>query len=139
MCIRDRFYGYEHWLRYLKVNKYVKPIMKSNSKVSSFSNHRSNLLSNIIFNRTSFAGGALGFNLTEINNLITGGISENHSSLHYVDNKWYEYFSRSDAELSKWMTLVDLDIRLPELLLMLSLIHISEPTRLLRISYSRLF
>jgi asparagine synthetase B (glutamine-hydrolysing) len=32
--------------------------------------------------------------------------------------KWDEYFSRKDAELSKWMTLVDLDIRLPELLLM---------------------
>ena len=111
----ELFYGYEHWHRYLKVNKYVKPIMKSNSKVSSFSNHRSNLLSNIIFNRTSFAGGALGFNLTEINNLITGGISEDHSSLFYVDNKWDEYFTRSDAELSKWMTLVDID---------LSLIHI---------------
>ena len=114
----ELFYGYEHWLRYLKLNKYIKPIMKSNSRVSSFSNHRSNLMSNIIFNRTSFAGGALGFNLTEINNLITGGISAEQSSLFYVDNKWDEYFSRSDSELSKWMTLVDLDIRLPELLLM---------------------
>ena len=76
------------------------------------------MLSNIIFNRTSFAGGALGFNLSEINKLVEGGIPENSSSLHYVDNKWDEYFSRSDAELSKWMTLIDLNIRLPELLLM---------------------
>lgn len=114
----ELFYGYEHWLRYLKLNKYIKPIMKSKSRVSSFSKHRSNLLSNILFNRTSFAGGALGFNLTEINNLIEGGIPVDSSSLHYVDNKWDEYFSRPDAELSKWMTLIDLDIRLPELLLM---------------------
>ena len=92
--------------------------MKNNSRVSGFSNHRLNLLSNIIFNRTSFAGGALGFNLSEINRLVEGGISENPSSLHYVDSKWNDYFSRPDAELSKWMTLVDLDIRLPELLLM---------------------
>ena len=114
----ELFYGYEHWLRYLKLNKYIKPIFRSNSKISSFSKHRTNLVSNIIFNRTSFAGGALGFNLTEINKLTEGGITENASSLFYVDNKWDEYFSRKDAELSKWMTLVDLDIRLPELLLM---------------------
>ncbi len=114
----ELFYGYEHWLRYLKLNRFIKPIMKNNSRVSGFSNHRLNLLSNIIFNRTSFPGGALGFNLSEINRLVAGGISENPSSLHYVDSKWDDYFSRSDAELSKWMTLVDLDIRLPELLLM---------------------
>ena len=114
----ELFYGYEHWLRYLKLNKYIKPIMRSNSRLSAFSSHRSNLLSNVMFGRTSFAGGALGFNLTEINKLVEGGISDEFSSLHYVDKKWDKYFSRSDAELSKWMTLVDLDIRLPELLLM---------------------
>ena len=76
------------------------------------------MLSNIIFGRTSFAGGALGFNLTEINKLVDGGIPNNSDSFNYVDRKWEEYFSRDDAELSKWMTLIDLDIRLPELLLM---------------------
>ncbi len=35
-----------------------------------------------------------------------------------VDNRWQEYFKKPDAKLSKWMTLIDLKIRLPELLLM---------------------
>ena len=83
-----------------------------------FDNHRSNLVSNILFNRTSFSGGALGFNLSEINNLVSGGISDEYSSIHYVDNMWDQYFSNRNSKLSKWMTLVDLKIRLPELLLM---------------------
>ena len=114
----ELFYGYEHWLKFIRLNKLVKPIRNTNSKVSRFSSHRLNLLSNIIYGRTSFAGGALGFNLTEINKLVEGGVPNNSQSLNYVDRKWEEYFSRDDAELSKWMTLIDLDIRLPELLLM---------------------
>jgi asparagine synthase (glutamine-hydrolysing) len=114
----ELFYGYEHWLKFIRLNKLVKPIRNTNSKVSRFSSHRLNLLSNIIYGRTSFAGGALGFNLTEINKLVEGGVPNNSESLNYVDRKWDEYFSRDDAELSKWMTLIDLDIRLPELLLM---------------------
>ena len=114
----ELFYGYEHWLKFIRLNKLVKPIRNTNSKVSRFSSHRLNLLSNIIYGRTSFAGGALGFNLTEINKLVEGGVPNNSESLNYVDRKWNEYFSRDDAELSKWMTLIDLDIRLPELLLM---------------------
>jgi asparagine synthase (glutamine-hydrolysing) len=114
----ELFFGYDHWLRYIKLNKFLKPIKSSKSQFSRFSNHRLNLLSNIIFGRTSFAGGALGFNLSEINKLVDGGIPNYFDSFNYIDNKWEEYFSRDDAELSKWMTLIDLDIRLPELLLM---------------------
>ena len=114
----ELFYGYEHWLKFIRLNKLVKPIKNTTSKFSRFSSHRLNLLSNIIYGRTSFAGGALGFNLTEINKLVEGGVPNNSESLNYVDRKWDEYFSRDDAELSKWMTLIDLDIRLPELLLM---------------------
>mgnify|MGYP002641141634 FL=1 len=114
----ELFYGYEHWLKFIRLNKLVKPIRNTNSQFSRFSSHRLNLLSNIIYGRTSFAGGALGFNLTEINKLVEGGVPNNSQSLNYVDRKWEEYFSRHDAELSKWMTLIDLDIRLPELLLM---------------------
>ena len=114
----ELFYGYEHWLKFIRLNKLVKPIRNTTSKFSRFSSHRLNLLSNIIYGRTSFAGGALGFNLTEINKLVEGGVPNNSESLNYVDRKWDEYFSRDDAELSKWMTLIDLDIRLPELLLM---------------------
>ena len=114
----ELFYGYNHWLRFLKVNKYFKPLFKSQSQISTFSNHRINLISNIIFGRTSFAGGALGFNLSEINNLVDGGIPTESKSLYHVENRWNDYFSRDDAKLSKWMTLIDLDVRLPELLLM---------------------
>ena len=32
----ELFYGYEHWLRYLKLNRFIKPIMKHNSRVSGF-------------------------------------------------------------------------------------------------------
>ena len=76
------------------------------------------MLSNILLNRTSFAGGALGFNLPEIDNLLVDGITEEYNLVNFVDNKWDEYFSNKNSYLSKWMTLIDLQIRLPELLLM---------------------
>ena len=38
-------------------------------------------------NRTSFAGGALGFNIPEIANLLEDGITEEHQLINYVDNK----------------------------------------------------
>ena len=72
----------------------------------------------MIFGKTTFAGGALGFNLGEISNLISDkGLLET-GLVRHVDNRWQEYFNKPDAKLSKWMTLIDLKIRLPELLLM---------------------
>ena len=114
----ELFYGYEHWLRFMKLNSFIKPITKYRLNSFNFKNHRGNLLSNILLNRTSFAGGALGFNLPEIDSLLIDGITEEYNLVHFVDNKWDEYFSNKDSYLTKWMTLIDLQIRLPELLLM---------------------
>jgi len=114
----ELFYGYDHWLRFIKLNKYIKSINQSRSNVLDFKNHRMNLVSNILFNRTSFSGGAIGFNLSEINRLVDGGLSNEFQLINYVDNKWDEYFTKKSSNLSKWMTLIDLNIRLPELLLM---------------------
>ena len=114
----ELFYGYEHWLRYIKLNKYIKPLTRSRSDFLNFSNHRMNLASNILFNRTSFGGGAIGFNLVEINKLINGGIPSDSELINFVDNKWDSYFESKDSTLTKWMTLIDLNVRLPELLLM---------------------
>ena len=114
----ELFYGYEHWLRFMKLNRYLKPLTKKDIKSINFKGHRGNLVSNILLNRTSFAGGALGFNLPEIDNLLNGGITEEFQLVNYVDNKWNDYFLKKNAKLSKWMTLIDLHIRLPELLLM---------------------
>jgi asparagine synthase (glutamine-hydrolysing) len=76
------------------------------------------MLSNILFNRTSFAGGALGFNLKELDSLIEDGLPNHSDLIFYADNKWKDYFSNKNSKTSKWMTLIDLKIRLPELLLM---------------------
>lgn len=114
----ELFYGYDHWNRYLKLNKFFKPFFKSTKKYSSFKNHRLNMLSNILFNRTSFAGGALGFNLKELDSLIEDGLPNHSDLIFYADNKWKDYFSNKNSKISKWMTLIDLKIRLPELLLM---------------------
>ena len=114
----ELFYGYEHWLRFIKLNRFIKPITKSRYDNFKFSGHRKNMLSNILLNRTSFAGGALGFNLVEIDNLLLEGITDEYNLVHFVDKKWDSYFSSKSSSLSKWMTLIDLQIRLPELLLM---------------------
>ena len=114
----ELFYGYDHWLRFIKLNKYIKSINQTRSNVLDFKNHRMNLVSNILFNRTSFSGGAVGFNLSEINKLVDGGLSKEFELINYADNKWDEYFTKKSSNLSKWMTLIDLNIRLPELLLM---------------------
>ena len=114
----ELFYGYDHWNRYLNLNKFLKPFFKSTKKYSSFKNHRLNMLSNILFNRTSFAGGALGFNLKELDSLIVDGLPNHSDLIFYADNKWKDYFSNKNSKISKWMTLIDLKIRLPELLLM---------------------
>ena len=114
----ELFYGYEHWLRFMKVNRFIKPVTKKDINSFHFKSHRGNLATNILLNRTSFAGGALGFNLPEIHSLLQGGITEEFQLVNYVDNKWNDYFSNKSAQLSKWMTLIDLHIRLPELLLM---------------------
>ena len=114
----ELFYGYDHWIRFMKLNNVLRPITKSRSNSFNFKSHRGNMLSNILLNRTSFAGGVLGFNLPEINNLLFEGITQDYELIHFVDNKWDEYFSNKNSYLSKWMTLIDLQIRLPELLLM---------------------
>ena len=114
----ELFYGYEHWLRYMRLNRFIKPVISKDIKSFSFKSHRGNLLSNILLNRTSFAGGALGFNIPEINNLLMGGVSEEFQLVNYVDRKWKDYFSIKNAKLSKWMTLIDLQILLHELLWM---------------------
>lgn len=114
----ELFYGYEHWLRLLNLSRYIRPILSSSRTLNNFTNHRLNLFSNIIFNRTPFAGGALGFNLAEINSLITQNVFSDFKNVHKVDNKWQEYNKQDHPSLSKWMTKIDLEIRLPELLLM---------------------
>lgn len=114
----ELFYGYEHWLRLLNLSRYIRPILSSSRTFNNFTNHRLNLFSNIIFNRTPFAGGALGFNLAEINSLITQNVFSDFKNVHKVDNKWQEYNKQDHPSLSKWMTKIDLEIRLPELLLM---------------------
>lgn len=114
----ELFYGYEHWLRLLNLSRYIRPILSSSRTLNTFTNHRLNLFSNIIFNRTPFAGGALGFNLAEINSLITQNVFSDFKNVHKVDNKWQEYNKQDHPSLSKWMTKIDLEIRLPELLLM---------------------
>ena len=114
----ELFYGYDHWNRLLKLSKYKKPYSSTNNKFSKLSNHRLNLLSNMLTGRTTFAGGALGFNLAEINKLTTRDISLESGLIRFADNLWDDYFNSNDAKLSKWMTLIDLKVRLPELLLM---------------------
>ena len=114
----ELFYGYDHWNRLLKLSNYKKPYSSHNKKFSKFTNHRLNLLSNLFSGYTTFAGGALGFNLAEINKLISKDISIDSGLIRYADDLWQDYFSSKDAKLSKWMTLIDLKVRLPELLLM---------------------
>ena len=54
----------------------------------------------MIFGKTTFAGGALGFNLGEISSLISDkGLLEN-GLVRLVDNKWKEYFNKSDADVN---------------------------------------
>ena len=54
----ELFYGYDHWIRFMKLNNVLRPITKSRSNSFNFKSHRGNMLSNILLNRTSFAGGA---------------------------------------------------------------------------------
>ena len=60
----------------------------------------------------------MGFNLKELDSLIVNGLPNDSDLIYYADNKWSEYFSNKGSKISKWMTLIDLKIRLPELLLM---------------------
>ena len=76
----ELFYGYDHWNRLLKLSKYKKPYSSVSNKFSKLSNHRLNLLSNMLTGSTTFAGGALGFNLAEINKLVSADISKPFSS-----------------------------------------------------------
>ena len=113
----ELFYGYEHWLRFAKL---YKSIPKSNSirSQNNFKSHRANLLFNIIQNSNPFPGGAIGFNLAQIKELVEFDFTDNSNLINYSDNLWQDYLSREDFSITKWMTLIDLKIRLPELLLM---------------------
>ena len=113
----ELFYGYEHWLRFAKLYKSTPKMQKSTAK-NNFKSHRANLLLNIIQNNNPFPGGALGFNLAQIKQLVEFDFANNSNLINYSDNLWENYLSREDFSITKWMTLIDLKIRLPELLLM---------------------
>jgi len=113
----ELFYGYEHWLRFAKLYKSI-PKFNSISSQNNFKSHRANLLFNIIQNNNPFPGGAIGFNLAQIKKLVEFDFTDNSNLINYSDNLWQDYISREDFSITKWMTLIDLKIRLPELLLM---------------------
>ena len=113
----ELFYGYEHWLRFAKLYKSI-PKFNSISPQNNFKSHRVNLLFNIIQNNNPFPGGAVGFNLAQIKKLVEFDFTTNSNLINYSDNLWKDYSSREDFSITKWMTLIDLKIRLPELLLM---------------------
>ena len=113
----ELFYGYEHWLRFAKLYKSI-PKFNSISSQNNFKSHRANLLFNIIQNNNPFPGGAIGFNLAQIKKLVEFDFTDNSNLINYSDNLWQGYLSREDFSITKWMTLIDLKIRLPELLLM---------------------
>lgn len=113
----ELFYGYDHWLRFAKLYKSI-PKINSISFQNNFKSHRANLLFNIIQNNNPFPGGAVGFNLAQIKKLVKFDFTTNSNLINYSDNLWKDYSSREDFSISKWMTLIDLKIRLPELLLM---------------------
>ena len=113
----ELFYGYEHWLRFAKLYKSI-PKFNSISSQNNFKSHRANLLFNIIQNNNPFPGGAIGFNLAQIKKLVEFDFTDNSNVINYSDNLWQDYISREDFSITKWMTLIDLKIRLPELLLM---------------------
>ena len=113
----ELFYGYEHWLRFAKLYKSI-PKFNSISTQNNFKSHRANLLLNMIQNNNPFPGGAIGFNLAQIKKLVEFDFTDNSNLINYSDNLWQDYLSREDFSITKWMTLIDLKIRLPELLLM---------------------
>ena len=113
----ELFYGYEHWLRFAKLYKSI-PKFNSISSQNNFKSHRANLLFNIIQNSNPFPGGAIGFNLAQIKELVEFDFTDNSNLINYSDNLWKDYLSRENFSITKWMTLIDLKIRLPELLLM---------------------
>ena len=113
----ELFYGYDHWLRFAKLYKSI-PKFNSISSQNNFKSHRANLLFNIIQNNNPFPGGAIGFNLAQIKKLVEFDFTDNSNLINYSDNLWQDYLSREDFSITKWMTLIDLKIRLPELLLM---------------------
>jgi len=113
----ELFFGYNHWLKF--VNLYnLTPKLLSSNKTSIFKTHRPHLLSNILFQRNSFPGGAIGFNDSEIVNLLNDNMREIYIKKNYVDNLWDNYSNSKNFSIIKWLTLVDLKVRLPELLLM---------------------
>ena len=113
----ELFYGYEHWLRFVKLYKSIPKFNIVGSK-NNFKTHRANLLFNIIQNNNPFPGGAIGFNLSQIKHLVKFDFTNDSELINYSDNLWKNYLSKEDFSITKWMTLIDLKIRLPELLLM---------------------
>ena len=52
----ELFYGYDHWIRFMKLNNYFRPLTKSRSNSFNFKNHRGDMLSNILLNRLLLQG-----------------------------------------------------------------------------------
>ena len=89
----ELFYGYEHWLRFVKLYKRI-PKFNSIQFQNNFKSHRANLLSNIIQNNNPFPGGAIGFNLAQIKNLVEFDFTDNSNLINYSDNLWQDYLSK---------------------------------------------
>ena len=45
----------------------------------------------MLYGNTTFAGGALGFNLAEINKLVSADISIDSGLIRFADNLWDDY------------------------------------------------
>ena len=113
----ELFFGYDHWLRFVSLYNKI-PKISSISFGNSIESHRANLIFNILSNNNPFPGGAVGFNMSEIKNLANFNITDKSSIINYSDSLWDLYRSKDDFSITKWMTYIDLKIRLPELLLM---------------------
>ena len=113
-CFMDMSIGSDLQSLYKKYSKKCKNQLRK----ITLKSHRANLLLNIIQNNNPFPGGALGFNLAQIKQLVEFDFANNSNLINYSDNLWENYLSREDFSITKWMTLIDLDVRLPELLLM---------------------
>ena len=102
----ELFYGYEHWLRFVKLYNRI-PKFHTIGFKNNLKSHRANLLLNIIQNNNPFPGGAIGFNLSQIKHLVEFDFTNDSNLINYSDNLWQNYLSREDFSITKWMTLID--------------------------------
>lgn len=127
----ELFIGYPYWQRVLKIYKYdsyavprlFKRIISSAFEIFGFSNHgyfeylrRSNL------NQPIFWGGAEAFTHIQKMNLLSTRMKEKYkgySSFEAIRSIWDSFQEKSKTKHPlDWMTYLDLNLRLPELLLM---------------------